>query len=198
MASLTGALTGLSSLFLASASTITAGGMMINMKYNYGDIERDGKITCQLSGVGTDANCSLGGPYGDGLLALNIVAVVLNGILFFLMMIKWLQTTRKESISKWVRTTFTLITLAVMFAIATAGYNIYIQHNFGNQQANNNFSSTCDVTSGCESLNGSTGRNILGLNVAAIALSGMALLFHTGVVGRQIKLTNTEKQRKSR
>jgi hypothetical protein len=187
---MSGPLTTLSSVFLASASAVTAGGLMIHLRNNFGNLERDGSITCTLSGVGTDANCSLSGSYGDGILAVNIISVVLNGILFFLLLVKWMQTYKKGAVSGWIRTTFTLVSLAVMLAIATAGYNLYIQHNFGKELVNGGFGKDCDVVGGCEQLDGSVGQNMLGLNAATIAMSGLALLFHSGMVMRQFNVLN--------
>ena len=183
-----GALTGLSSVFLSSASAITAGGMMIHLKKNYGDLERAGDVKCTQTGTGTDQNCSLAGSYGDGILAVNIISLVLNGILFFLMMVKWMQTYKKGAVTGLIRATFTLVSLAVMMAVAVAGYNLYIQHNFGKELANGGFGDTCDVVGGCETLDGSTGNVIIGINSAAIALSGLALLFHSGVVMNQFNV----------
>jgi len=187
---MSGALTGLSSVFLASAAAITSGGMMIHLKTDYGDLERSGDIKCTPTGVGTDQNCSLTGSYGDGVLAVNIISVVLNGILFFLLLVKWMQTYKKGAATGLIRASFTLVSMAVMMAIATAGYNLYVQHNFGKNLANNGFGDACDIVGGCETLDGTTGRNIIGLNSTAIALSGLSLLFHSGVVMNQFNVFN--------
>lgn len=178
-------LSGLASVFFASASAVTAGGLMIHLKNNYADLIRNNTIKCSMSGVGTDANCSLSGSYGDGILATNIISVVLNGILFILMMMKWFRTYKPGSVSRMVRATFTLLSIAVMLAVAVGGYNLYLQHNFGKELVNGKFGDACDSVDGCESLGGTTGNVIIGTNAAVIAMSGLALLFHSAAVMNQ-------------
>ena len=180
------AVTGLTSVFLSSAASITAGALMINMNKNYGKLTANGTLSCTLSGTGTSANCALQGSYGDGILAVNIISVVLNGILFLLMLMKWSKAYHEKH-SGLVKASFGMISLAVMMAVAAAGYNLYIQHNFGKEEVNGNLGSNCTVSGGCTSVSGTVGNIILGLNSTAIALSSLAMIFHSTVVARELQ-----------
>jgi hypothetical protein len=175
------ALTGFSSVFLAAAAAVSAGGVMINLHNNFGTLVTDGTITCVADASGA---CSLGGSYGNGVLAINILSVVFNGILFMMMVWKWMQM-RNVVNGRLMNGVFATVSVAVMLAIATSSFNIYEQQNFGAQLTSGAYGTTCPAVTGlpgCTSLSGSRGDVMQGLNATTVAFSGLVLLFYSGVM----------------
>ncbi len=163
-----------STMFLGAASAVTAGALMINYR------ERPDKVHPHIVYSYNDdsTNCSLKGSYGDGILATNIISIVFNAMLFITMMQRYVFL-RGRGI-KAIRTLMgilTVVSAAVMIAIAAAGYNLYVQQNFCKRQTDGRI--TCDadiITGNCERLEGHDMNVVLGLNSTAIALSGLVMM----------------------
>lgn len=194
------ALAGLSTVWLASGAAITVGGMMVHLQRKFGSLQADGSATYTLTGSGTAQNGALTGSYGDGILGVAIASIVLNGILFVMLMSKWMRAS-KDNLEGMVKASFTMVGLAVMMGVAGSAYDLYIQHNFGNKIVNGKFGTDCSTTS-CDKLKGTEGSAILGVNITMIVLGGLAVLFHTGVVANKMNwltgLVSRSSRRRSR
>lgn len=175
-------ITGFSSTFLATASAISAGGVMLNMTQNTGGLFTSGTMDCV--DTNGDGNCALGGSYGNGVLAINILSVIFNGVLAAMIIWKWLKVRKNVLNRKTLHAVFTMLTLTIMLAVATAGYNLYVQQNFGKELNAGGFGDECPaVTSvaGCNSMGGNSGSAVFGLNIATIVTSGLVLLGYSGL-----------------
>jgi len=170
-------------LFFAAGAAITSGAMMVHLKKDYRGLLNGGTLTCPTTGSGATTNCSLQGAYGDGVLAVNIISVVLNGILFIFMLSKWMKE-RQRVLSGMVRATFYIVSCSILFAVAASGYNLYLQHNFGKKLNTGAFGTGCSITTACAELGGKEGKIIDGLDITMIVLSSLALLMHSLMVTR--------------
>lgn len=153
-------------MFLGSASAITVGAMMINL--NLAPNSADAQCT------GT--NCTLGGPYGDGILAVSIISIVFNALMFLTVLFTWWRLRRAGNSVRFFTAIFTLTTLSMMIAVAAAGYNIWVQQNFGSEFANGNITCGGADFADCTYLSGYDVEVWQGLNATAIALSGLVML----------------------
>ena len=178
------ALAGFSSIFLASASAISAGGVAIHLRNQFGDIYAAGDLDCV--DANNDGNCSLGQSYGNGFLAINILSVIFNGILLINMLYRWATVDRKNVTNlRSLKAVFSVVALSILLAVSTAGFNLYEQQNFGRDLGEDRFGDGCTAAGGvdnCVNLTGTRGDAMLGLNATVIALSGFVLLFYTGVL----------------
>lgn len=171
----------LSSTFLAGAFAVANSALAINLHQHYGKIYNKGDVTC-LNPDPTDGNCTLGGPYGNALLAITIATLIFNGMMVFLFLWKWIQVKFTENRIA-VNTVLTLTTLSILVATAQASYTLYIQQNFGKEMHKGHMGTNCVAANGfanCESLGGKAGDWLMGLSIASVSLSGLGLLFYTG------------------
>lgn len=155
-----------SSMFLGSAAAITVGSMMIHLNL--------APNTANTECVGT--NCTLGGPYGTGILAVSIVSIVFNAIMFMTIFVTWWKMRRSGSSMRFFTAIMSLTTLSMMMAIAASGYNIWIQQNFGAEFASGNINCGAGDFADCTYLSGSDVEVWQGLNATALALSGLVML----------------------
>jgi hypothetical protein len=162
-----------STMFLGSASAVAAGAMMINLRQEFGTLASKGSLTCDAA---TTTDCKLGGSFGNGILAINIISIVFNALLFIAMAWKWMQTWKMGVNMRILHMLFTLVSLAVMMAIAASGYNLYVQQNFGSEFVNGNINCAEGGIDACSRIGGKDVNIFMGLNSAAIALSGLVFL----------------------
>lgn len=162
-----------STMFLGAASAVTAGSMMIHMKSNFNSLVSNEQLSCNGDGFET---CKLGGSYGNGILATNIISIVFNAVMFLTVAWTWFRNMRGLSQGSGFKLLFSLVALSVMMAVAAAGYNLYVQQNFGKEFTNGNIHCDGGTFSTCNSISGNTTNIFLGLNATAIALSGLVLL----------------------
>lgn len=160
-------------MFLGSASAVSLGSMMIEFRNNFGKHASDGALQCNAD---SDGNCKLTGSYGTGIFAMSIISIVFNAALFLTMAVKWFQGWKKRGNMRVFHVVFTLTTLAVMMAVAAAGYDLFVQQNFGKEFINGDINCDEGSVSTCSSLNGKDMQVVTGLNATSIALSGMVLL----------------------
>jgi hypothetical protein len=156
---------------------------MLNLRQKFGHEFTNGNIDC-VDGNG-DGNCALGDSYGNGVLAINVLSVIFNSILVMMVIYKWFKA-RKMDVSNraTMHGLFGMVSLSVMLAVATAGYNIYVQQNFGKELNAGNFGAYCPSSSGvsgCTKLEGSSGNAVFGTNIATAVTSGLVMLFYSGV-----------------
>lgn len=164
--------------FFGFGAAITASGLIIHMLDHYGALTNDNQLQCN---TGSDNNCRLGGPYGDGILAVSIVAVVFCGLILIMLTVRAGQFLRMKPKMKelgYTRVTRGFMMVATAFAVAVSGYNLYVQQNFGHNLATGGFGEDCSLTAVCDQLGGSTNAYLLGLNATNIALAGIAILGH--------------------
>jgi len=161
-----------STMFLGSASAIASGAMMINFRNNFGTLVTNGSLKADE----TDTNCKLVGSYGNGILAINIISVVFNAMLFITMAWKWIQGMKAGGKMRFLHVIFTLVSLAVMLSVAAAGYNLWIQQNFCSEFVKGNIGCEEGSIAVCDKLDGRDMNVVTGLNATAIALSGLVFL----------------------
>lgn len=174
--------TGLSATFLSCASAITASALMVHLKRTTGDLYTNGTLGIDATATNGPMNES----FGKGVLATNILSIIFNGMAVAAALYLWFITKRIREKSMF-QALFGVVMLSTMLAVATAGYNLYVEQNFGKLIDDGSFGTDCTAISSCPELLGTGGQTILGLNVATIAASGIMLLSYLGVQSVDLK-----------
>jgi len=165
----------LGSAGLASAATITSSTMMLYLKNHFGKLVSEGDLGVNSSGV-------LEKSYGHGILATNVITIVLASMLFLMAAMHWYKHSTAHSAAMAVHLMMGLSTMAVVIAIAASGYNLYVHQNIEKMHADANLTcleSTTNVLA-CVDLRGKYAKAMDGLNISAIVINGLLLM---GAIG---------------
>ena len=167
---------------VTALTAITQNALMIYLGTNYASLLSAGSVSC------ANTTSPLGGTWGTLTLAFIIATIVLNFLLLIVVLRKIVQNSYSDSknpmlnsTSKYVRATFNLMIQSLLMALGTAGYNLFINLNFGSEVGKGNFGEACPTLAGCKDWTGQDGDALWGVNVAAAVLSGVSLL-HYGLV----------------
>lgn len=169
------------SVFLGSASALVAGSMMIHLQNNFEELINNNSIACNPDSAGS---CKLTDSYGTGILAINIISVVFNVLLFTLVVAIWRNIDKDKS--NMLHRMFILTSLSIIISVATGGYNLFLYQNFGKEFTKGHIVCDTTVINECKKLSGSNMNVSMGLNATTVALSGLVLISNLFMVSEHL------------
>lgn len=173
-------------LLLASASSICASSMMLVMSNEFGNLVDNGQLSCEGEPFET---CKLGKSFGDGILAINIIVIVLIGVMFLYVIglaLRWLYRASLP-VSKKKSQFYTPVVFInglvdflfyfCAYSLAIAGQNLYIQQNFGKEFNKGLRCRDRKPFDECGSLTGDLISGATSTNILSLLFSGCLFIF---------------------
>lgn len=167
---------------LTMASIITMSGITINLTENFGNLAINEQVKQQTTGP------KLVGSYGNAVTGMSAVVIGLSA-LYIAFFIYGLYKKRFQQISKVQKVYWVVMMLAVVMGICAAGVNLNLTENY--QNIDNLEPDPNPVIPGENyKLRGVYGTATLGVNIASLALAGVAFLWMTGLFVYRVKKHN--------
>ncbi len=164
---------------LTLATGIASSALWLYLQQNYGSLSSSGKVVCE----GSATQCTLSALYGDWTYAMTLVALLMMFLLLAVCLSRIYDGQR--SLIGTPRRMIQFMALTAAFAIATAGWDIYVVTNFGAIRNAGKWGTGCTATA-CPKLQGTDGNVLMGLNITNIVLCGLGILGYSNLMNAAV------------